>query len=83
VGFKLSQAKTVAILFGKQKSKHTNNKAVLKPTHQGRDTSTFLGAIFDEHMTFKAHIEKLETKCTKLLNLVFQAPNLGQINRLY
>jgi hypothetical protein len=47
--------------------------------------ATFLGVIFDEHMTFKAHIEKLQTKCTKLLNLMrcISGPNLGQINKLY
>ena len=74
-GFKLSQPKTVAILFGRSSSQHTKNKSLLKLYLRNHPIkvetqATFLGVIFDEHMTFRAHIEKLQTKCTKLLNLM-------------
>ena len=71
-GFKLSADKTVAILFTKKRNTrmdeiklYLNGKAIKVQT-----TVKFLGVIFDQHMSWRPHIDYVVDRCNKRLNLM-------------
>ena len=71
-GFKLSVAKTVAIVF--TRSRHFRSDDV-KLTIDGspvkvEKTVRFLGVVFDQAMTWSAHVHDVEARCNKRLNLL-------------
>ena len=69
-GFKFSSSKTV-IHFCKLRNAHPNPELKLNgtPIPVGEQTK-FLGVIFDNKLTFLAHIRYLKEKCLKALNLL-------------
>ena len=70
-GFKISVNKTVAILFFR--SKHIPTDVMLKindVTIEFEKTVKFLGAIFDQGLTWAAHIEYIIDRCKTRLNLM-------------
>ena len=79
-GFKLSKEKTVAMLFTKVTCKYNGksiqeNKQLFNLYLQGEplqtvDSYKFLGITFDEHLTFRKHIEQLAISCQNATNLM-------------
>ena len=68
-GFKVSVAKTKAVLFhrGKTKKYKLNFRGI--PLEQEKKVK-FLGLIFDKRLTWKDHIEYLTNRCKKRINLM-------------
>ena len=74
-GFKLSEQKTSAVLFGKRGSIYSrsapqfsltlNNKAINIASE-----ARFLGVIFDRHLSFASHISSVVTSCQSITNLM-------------
>ena len=68
-GFKISQAKTVGILFG-HKNSHQVDVSLGNTKIQFKKTVKFLGMTLDERFTLQSHINELVTKCQQDLNLM-------------
>jgi len=71
-GFKVSEDKTVAIVFTRNKKYKVEN---VKLTMNGKDikvenTARFLGVTFDKKLTWKPHIDKVVEKCNKRMNIL-------------
>ena len=70
-GFKISVNKTVAILFSR--SKHIPTDVILNindVTIKFEKTVKFLGIIFDQNLTWAAHIDYIIDRCKDRLNLM-------------
>ena len=68
-GFKISESKTVAVVFTKKKFQNFKLKI------HGKDVCVkeeikFLGMIFDSKLTWNAHINSLVSKCASRINLM-------------
>ena len=71
-GFKVSEDKTVAIVFTRKRKCKVEN---VKLTLNGKDitvenTARFLGVTFDRRLTWKPHIDKVVEKCNKRMNIL-------------
>ena len=70
-GFKFSPVKSTAVHFAR-------NSGPLEPPNLYLDNSiityqnslTFLGMVFDKQLNFKEHIQRLKSKCNKIINLI-------------
>ena len=70
-GFKISVNKTVAILFSR--SKHISTDGILKINDVSiklEKVVKFLGVIFDQCLTWAAHIDSIIDRCKVRLNLM-------------
>ena len=70
-GFMINTEKTTGIIFSKNKPKNINVNLVIngKPIIM-KDNCKLLGVTFDSHLTWNAHIEELENKTNKNLNIM-------------
>ncbi|XP_060578916.1 uncharacterized protein LOC132735901, partial [Ruditapes philippinarum] len=68
-GFKISETKTVGIVFGNQK-KHNLNVSLGGTPINFVKTVRFLGLLLDEKLTFGPHIKDLVNRCKKDLNVM-------------
>ena len=78
-GFKISQPKTIGIVFGNKRQPHPvklrlNNKPI-----QFQKQVKFLGLIFDSKLTWRQHINYIQERSKSVLNLMryVQANNYG------
>ena len=69
-GFSLSREKSVAIIFGRREIQPTSQFQIAGSPLQWQHQVKFLGMIFDERLTWSAHIEYIIDKCNKRLNLM-------------
>ena len=70
-GFILSKEKTVAITFHKRKENVNPTPLHIDKTNlQWKREVKFLGVVFDERLTWKAHINHIEDRCKKRMNLM-------------
>ena len=69
-GFKLSETKTIAVLFGSH-HKLTDVKLSIKGVPVPVQTEAkFLGVTFDHRLSWKPHIDNLITRCKRVTNLM-------------
>ena len=71
-GFKLSADKTVAILFTRKRNTRLDDVklAINGKAIKVQSTVKFLGVIFDQHMSWRPHIDYVVDRCNKRLNLM-------------
>ena len=74
-GFKLSQEKTVAVLFGVSGPAYRQAKQHFKLHIRGtpvqvQSSAKFLGLTFDQHLSFNEHINNVVQKCNSAINLM-------------
>jgi ribonuclease HI len=69
-GFKINTEKTVAVLFTHRIDRIETNLTINGKIVKVEKTAKFLGVIFDSKLTWNAHIEFIEQKCKKRLNLM-------------
>lgn len=68
-GFKISETKTVGVLFGNQKQ-HTLNVNLGGTPIKFERVARFLGLLLDDRLSFTQHIKDLVTRCEKDLNVM-------------
>ena len=69
-GFKFSSSKTCAVTFTRQHSVPEPLLKLYKEPIQYKNSTKFLGIIFDTRLTWEPHIEHLKIECTKTLNMI-------------
>lgn len=69
-GFKISINKTTAVLFSYARSKPKINLKIGEKSIQLEKTAKFLGVVFDNKLTWNAHIKYIVEKCKRRLNLM-------------
>ena len=83
-GFMLSQEKSVAIIFSRREDQPTDQFRIDGRPLKWQQQVKFLGMVFDERLTWRAHIDFVIDKCKKRLNLMrcIGGTNWGQTNQL-
>lgn len=69
-GFKISREKSIAVLFTHRTGNHDIQLKIDGENIKLEKSARFLGVIFDQRLTWKHHIDYVETKCQKRLNLM-------------
>ena len=69
-GFKFSSSKTCAVTFTRQHLVPQPLLKLYKEPIQYKNSTKFLGMIFDTRLTWEPHIEHLKIECTKTLNMI-------------
>ena len=66
----LSQDKSVAIIFSRREDQPMDQFRIDGSSLQWQQQVKFLGMVFDERLTWRAHIDFVINKCKKRLNLM-------------
>ena len=69
-GFKVSTEKTVAVLFSASTQRREVNLQINGKAIRMEKSVRFLGVVFDQHLTWKEHIDYVSSKSNKRLNLM-------------
>jgi hypothetical protein len=70
-GFKLSETKSIAVLFTRSKTPATEVKlSINKQRIAVENQAKFLGIIFDRELSWRPHISQVVDKCKKVVNLM-------------
>jgi len=67
-GLKFSVSKTQYMIFTKNKRNEQLDLKLYEQTLERVPVFKYLGLWFDEKLTWKCHISKIESKCKKILN---------------
>ena len=69
-GFKLSETKTIAVLFGSHHKLSDVNLTIKGVPVPVQTEAKFLGVTFDHRLSWKPHIDNLVTRCKRVTNLM-------------
>ena len=69
-GFKLSENKTVPVLFTKSKKKYDINLKINEKITPFQNSYRFLGMIFDQNLNWNLHINNIIERCKRKINLL-------------
>ena len=69
-GIKINRKKTVHMLITHKRATYTSNLYIHKQRIERVNSYKFLGLYFDTHLNWKEHVDYLDIKCKRIINLL-------------